>query len=136
MKENCKTFLWWLVFVAAAFGIVTFFTGCGTCRQNSIRTAEQWADRGETRIGCYYHEPVDPSIGNVLWKSHCQAQVRQGDDWLWIAGDETSLTPEYPFKRVDPELDYWYWSVEEYKKLIDEDPRHDWWKIALVFLLI
>lgn len=104
---------------------------------DTFKTAEEWAGKGyETRIACYYHEPIDPSVANVLWKSHCQAQVLEGADWLWITGGQTSPTPERPFRRVDPEIDYWYWSIEEYQKLIDDNPRSDWWKIALLILLI
>ena len=88
---------------------------CSTCREKAIIDAEHYGANGyQTRIACY-NLCLDGLLwGAFIWKSHCQARVRVGDDWLWV-GPWGRLRREPTFR---PKGDIFSWTVQEYRDLL------------------
>jgi len=99
-------------------------TASWTCRGKAVRDAENYRAIGkDVRISAYCVGAVGRIIGMGLWSSHVQAQVWDGETWLWV-GEFGGLhkTPTYDTRpMVISETEtygYIWWSLEDYKSML------------------
>ena len=128
--------------LALAALAVFALAGCANCRTGAIADATRYRDRGyEPRVACYHLNLDGRAAGAFLWSSHCQGQALVDGQWKWIGVTGLRDTSTYSRRQVEPVqfregTDYFWWSIEDYQKLIDDNPVHDEWKNAVWLLLL
>ncbi len=106
---------------------------CANCRETAIRDARVLAPQHPTRVACYHTAPR-PSLGYVFWPSHCQAQAELNGEWKWVSNGKITGETDFSLSRTKQETEIY--TPEQMERLIQDNPRADWWKIALLILLI
>ena len=92
-----------------------------TCRVQSILDAEDYARQGyDTRIAVYRLGFEGKVWGLGIWQYHAQGQVYMDGKWHWLDNAGPSDSPTYSM--ADDEI--YYWTVNEYKRLLDENGRY------------
>ena len=99
--------------------LIAILTGCTVCRHTAITDAETYACRGyKTRVATYY-------LAGSSHDSHAQAQVLDKDgQWKWVGMLGGIIdAPDYYMRQEGKGIDYYYWSVPEYRKLLEDNGK-------------
>ena len=103
--------------------MILLLTGCATCREKAVLDAEKYRAKGDdVRVAAYCVGAVGCIVGMGLWSSHTQAQVWDGETWLWV-GEFGGLhkTPTYstrPMIIKTETYEYLWWPLEDYKSML------------------
>ena len=103
--------------------LILSLCSCGihTCRVQSILDAEKYASQGyDTRISVYRQGFEGKAWGAFIWQYHAQAQVYKDDKWKWVGMTGLSDTPTFSVAKDE----IYYWTVNEYKRLLEENGRY------------
>jgi len=122
--ERVKNISYIITLIVCAI-IAAALNGCTICRHVAITDAERLACEGhETRVAAYYMG-YDALIlqtlmwGYPIWQSHAQAQVLSDGEWMWVGMmGNVVASPTYSTRQVEPGMDYYHWSVPEYRALL------------------